>query len=60
MEAELWSRRTGPCCGPDTIGALPVPVAQGAGILVGYLPGLLMRRIADFCPDEAKTDARDT
>lgn len=25
---------------PATIGALPVAVAQAAGILVGYLPGL--------------------
>lgn len=28
---------------PATIGALPVAVAQAAGILVGYLPGLAMR-----------------
>ena len=27
--------------------------------LVGYLPGLAMRRIADLHPGEAKTDARD-
>ncbi|MBP2215788.1 IS110 family transposase [Arthrobacter sp. CAN_C5] len=44
---------------PATIGALPVAVAQSAGILVGYLPGLAMRRIADLHPGEAKTDARD-
>jgi transposase len=44
---------------PATIGALPVAVAQAAGILVGYLPGLAMRRIADLHPGEAKTDARD-
>lgn len=44
---------------PATIGALPVAVAQDAGILVGYLPGLAMRRIADLHPGEAKTDARD-
>jgi transposase len=44
---------------PATIGALPVAVAQGAGIMVGYLPGLAMRRIADLHPGEAKTDARD-
>ena len=31
---------------PATIGALPVAVAQAAGALVGYLPGLAMRRIA--------------
>lgn len=45
---------------PATIGALPVAVAQAAGALVGYLPGLAMRRIADLHPGEAKTDARDT
>ncbi len=44
---------------PSTIGALPVAVAQAAGIMVGYLPGLAMRRIADLHPGEAKTDARD-
>lgn len=33
---------------PATIGALPVAVAQAAGALVGYLPGLAMRRIADL------------
>ncbi len=44
---------------PSTIGALPVAVAQAEGILVGYLPGLAMRRIADLHPGEAKTDARD-
>ena len=44
---------------PATIGALPVAVAQAAGTIVGYLPGLAMRRIADLHPGEAKTDARD-
>jgi len=44
---------------PATIGALPVAVAQAVGALVGYLPGLAMRRIADLHPGEAKTDARD-
>lgn len=44
---------------PSTIGALPVVVAQAEGILVGYIPGLAMRRIADLHPGEAKTDARD-
>ena len=34
-------------------------MAQAAGILVGYLPGLAMRRIADLHSGEAKTDARD-
>lgn len=44
---------------PATIGALPVAVAHAEGVLVGYLPGLAMRRIADLHPGEAKTDARD-
>ena len=44
---------------PATIGALPVAVAQAEGILVGYLPGLSMRRVADLHPGEAKTDALD-
>lgn len=44
---------------PATIGALPIAVAQAEGVLVGYLPGLAMRRIADLHPGEAKTDARD-
>src|SRR5699024_1360181 len=43
---------------PATIGALPVAVAQAAGITVAYLPGLAMRRIADLHPREAKPDAR--
>ena len=42
-----------------TIGALPVAVARDAGVMVGYLPGLSMRRIADLHPGQAKTDARD-
>lgn len=44
---------------PATIGALPVAVARACGALVGYLPGLAMRRIAELHPGEAKTDARD-
>lgn len=44
---------------PTTIGALPIAVAQAEGVLVGYLPGLAMRRIADLHAGEAKTDARD-
>lgn len=44
---------------PATIGALPIAVAQDMGVMVGYLPGLAMRRIADLHPGEAKTDARD-
>lgn len=43
---------------PATIGALPVAVAQAVGVMVGYLPGLAMRRIADLHPGEATTDAR--
>ena len=45
---------------PATIGALPVAVTRGEGVLVAYLPGLAMRRIADLHAGEAKTDARDT
>jgi len=44
---------------PATIGALPVAVAGAEGVLVAYLPGLAMRRIADLHAGEAKTDARD-
>jgi hypothetical protein len=44
---------------PATIGALPVAVAQAAGVTVGYPPGLAMRRIADPHAGESKTDARD-
>jgi transposase len=44
---------------PATIGALPVRVAHAEGVMMGYLPGLAMRRIADLHPGEAKTDARD-
>jgi transposase len=44
---------------PETVGALPVAVAYAEDILVGYLPGLAMRRIADLHAGEAKTDARD-
>src|SRR5690625_4983096 len=44
---------------PATIGALPVAVARDMGVMVGYLPGLAMRRIADLHPGQAKTDARD-
>ncbi|WP_146705160.1 IS110 family transposase, partial [Shigella flexneri] len=38
---------------PATIGALPVAVARSEGVLVGYLPGLAMRRIADLHAGEA-------
>jgi transposase len=44
---------------PATIGALPVAVARDEGVLVAYLPGLAMRRIADLHAGVAKTDARD-
>ena len=44
---------------PATIGALPLAVAQAEGVMLGYLPGLAMRRIADLSAGEAKTDARD-
>ena len=44
---------------PETVGALPAAVAYAEGILVGYLPGVAMRRIADLHAGEAKTDARD-
>jgi transposase len=44
---------------PQTIGALPVAVAQAMGVTVGYLPGLTMRRIADTYAGHAKTDRRD-
>ena len=33
---------------PATIGALPLAVARDEGVLVAYLPGLAMRRIADL------------
>ncbi|WUN28971.1 IS110 family transposase [Streptomyces sp. NBC_00316] len=44
---------------PASIGALPPAVARDMGCSVAYLPGLTMRRIADLCPGEVKTDARD-
>ncbi|MFF3538049.1 IS110 family transposase [Streptomyces sp. NPDC002466] len=43
---------------PASIGALPLAVARHMGCPVACLPGLTMRRIADLCPGEAKTDAR--
>lgn len=43
----------------SSIGALAVAVARSMGIVVAYLPGLTMRRLADLHPGEAKTDARD-
>ena len=44
---------------PATIGALSVAVARDEGVLIAYLPGLAMRRIADLHAGESKTDARD-
>lgn len=44
---------------PSTIGALPIAVARDAGCLVGYLPGLAMRKAADLYPGRSKTDRRD-
>ena len=44
---------------PATLGALRVAVARAEGVLVAYLPGLAMRRIADLHTGEAKTDSRD-
>ena len=43
---------------PNTIGALPIAVARDAGCLVGYLPGLAMRKAADLYPGRSKTDKR--
>jgi hypothetical protein len=40
---------------PATIGALPIAVAQAESVLVGYLPGLAMRRIADLHAGEDPT-----
>lgn len=42
-----------------SIGALPLAVARDAGRKVAYLPGLMMRQIADLYPGGGKTDARD-
>jgi transposase len=44
---------------PASIGALPVAVARACGHQIAYLPGLVMRRLADLHPGTAKTDARD-
>ncbi|MBB5510867.1 hypothetical protein HDG35_007164 [Paraburkholderia sp. JPY681] len=44
---------------PAAIGALPVEIARDEDLLVAYLPGLAMRRIADLHAGEAKIDARD-
>lgn len=42
-----------------SIGAQPLAVVRDMGCPVGHIPGLTMRRIADLCPGEAKTDAKD-
>ncbi|WP_461021023.1 IS110 family RNA-guided transposase [Trueperella pyogenes] len=44
---------------PATIGALAVGLTQAMNIMVAYLPGLTMRRVADLYPGKAKTDQRD-
>jgi hypothetical protein len=44
---------------PATVGALPVAAARDEVVLVAYLLGLAMRRIADLHAGEATTDARD-
>ncbi len=44
---------------PNTIGALPLAVAQAVGCSLSYLPGLAMRRAAQLLPGNEKTDARD-
>ena len=44
---------------PNTIGALPIAVARDQECLVGYLPGLAMRKAADLHPGRVKTDRRD-
>jgi transposase len=44
---------------PASIGVLPVAVARACGHQIAYLPGLVMRRLADLHPGTAKTDARD-
>jgi transposase len=43
---------------PATIGAAGGD-RDAEGVLLGYLPGLAMRRISDLHPGEAKIDARD-
>lgn len=39
---------------PKTIGALVIAVAQQLRIQVAYLPGLMMRRVADLHPGKLK------
>lgn len=42
-----------------SIGAQPLAVVRDMGCPVGHIRGLTMRQIADLCPGEAKTDAKD-
>lgn len=44
---------------PSDIGAFPVAVARSEGVMVGYLPGIAMRRIADLEIGRSKSDRRD-
>jgi hypothetical protein len=44
---------------PGSIAQLALAVAARRGTPVAYVPGLVMRRAADLCPGEAKTDRRD-
>lgn len=41
---------------PSTIGAMWVALAEVEGMMVGFLPGVALRRIVDLRPGEAKTD----
>ncbi len=45
---------------PGSIGTLAVAVARRRGIPVAYVPGLVMRRVSELYPGEAKTDRRDS
>lgn len=42
-----------------SIAQLTLAVAARRQVPVAYVPGLVMRRAADLCPGEAKTDKRD-
>ncbi len=44
---------------PGSIAQLALTVAARRGVLVAYVPGLVMRRAAGLYPGEAKTDRRD-
>jgi transposase len=45
---------------PGSIGSLAVCLARRRGVLVAYVPGLVMRRASELYPGEAKTDRRDS